>query len=436
MNCREWGVGSGTLQGPIRRRCAHARGGGDSAQGGYGSPRPPPRRSWIVGIAVVTACSGVEAGSGATMRDSAGITIVENPAASAEHAVWTVVTAPAIEIGVLEGEEVYQLSRVGSARRLSDGRIVIANGGTHDLRFYGPDGAHRLSVGREGEGPGEFKQLGLLVVLPGDTLAAYDWNLRRLSFFDAAGGFVRSLPLEFPGGAPSPIGRFPDGSWLANRGFVFRPGGDGSEVVRDTLPLLLFGPDGALRDSIGRFPGTEFYVKAEGGSAFASSLPYGRSTETAMAGAGFYAGHNERYDITRYSAAGAPQLIIRLARDPAPLTDADIEAHKAERLAQAEPGWRAQLERLYRDIPFHSSLPAFADLVTDADGFLWVLDYTRAGDDTRRWTVFGTDGRALGSVETPPGLRVLDIGHDYVLGVWQDALDVEHVRLHELRREP
>jgi hypothetical protein len=38
-------------------------------------------------------------------------------------------------------------------------------------------------------------------------------------------------------------------------------------------------------------------------------------------------------------------------------------------------------------------------------------------------------------VETPPALRVLEIGRDYVLGVWQDDLDVEHVRMHRLDRE-
>jgi hypothetical protein len=33
----------------------------------------------------------------------------------------------------------------------------------------------------------------------------------------------------------------------------------------------------------------------------------------------------------------------------------------------------------------------------------------------------------------PTGLQVFEIGADYVLGNWRDALDVEHVRLHVLR---
>jgi hypothetical protein len=38
-------------------------------------------------------------------------------------------------------------------------------------------------------------------------------------------------------------------------------------------------------------------------------------------------------------------------------------------------------------------------------------------------------------VELPAGLRVLEIGGDYVLGVWNDELDVQHVRLHRLDRD-
>ena len=60
-----------------------------------------------------------------------------------------------------------------------------------------------------------------------------------------------------------------------------------------------------------------------------------------------------------------------------------------------------------------------------------------------RYTVFSADGAMLGSVTLPQGLRfihgeiaspVMEIGRDYVLGVWHDAFDVEHVRLHALTK--
>jgi hypothetical protein len=381
-------------------------------------------------------CGGAQAGPAAVERDSAGVRIVENPAALADRPIWAVAAEPTLEIGLLEGEESYQLSQVQSARRLSEGRIVIANGGTQDLRFYDAAGTHLKSVGREGEGPGEFKGLGVTVVLPGDTLAAYDWNLRRVSFFDPGGGFVRSVGFDYPAGFPIPVGRFQGGSWLCSRGFSFAPGHDGSAIVRDTVPFLVFDASGSVQDSIGPFPGTEFYVRTSGRSAFASSLPFGRTTEAAVVGDRFYAGHTERYEITRYTSEGEAELILRLQRAPVAVTPDDLARYKAERLEDADATFRQQTARNLEEMPYPGTFPAFADLVVDPDGNLWALDFPRPGDERRRWVVFAPDGRALGAVETPPALRVLEIGRDYVLGVWQDDLDVEHVRLHELRRTP
>jgi hypothetical protein len=381
-------------------------------------------------------CGGGAGGAEAVVRDSGGVRIIENPALAADAPpLWTVAPEPRVDIGMLEGAEPYQLSQVRGVVRLSDGRLVVANGGSQELRFFDSTGTHLATAGRKGGGPGEFEQLGSVMALPGDTVAAYDWNLRRISLFDSDGRFVRSFTFEFPAGAPSPIGRFADGSWLCNRNFMFRPGGAGTQVVRDTMPLLVFDSTGALRDSIGRFPGPEWYVRTEGNSAMASSLPFGTNTETAVAGDRFYAGSSARYEITRYSAGGVPEEIIRLAWTPVPVTSDDVTRHKAERIANADAGFRQSLERLYQDIPFPARFPAFEDLQVDPLGDLWVRDVARPGDERRRWVVFAPDGLVLGAVETPPGLTVREIGRDYVLGTWSDELDVEHVRLYALQRQ-
>jgi hypothetical protein len=381
-----------------------------------------------------TGCGEAGGGPAASVRDSAGVTIVENPAALAERPLWTVAPEPMVEIGALEGDEPYQLSQVAGAIRLGDGRLLIANRGTQELRYYDPTGRHLLTVGREGEGPGEFRGLGMAVAGAGDTVVAYDFNLRRLSYFGPDGTFLRSVALRFEGGFPVLIGPLADGAWLSNRGFTFSPGADGSDVIRDTVPFLVFDSTGTLRDSVGRFPQFEYYVETEGSAAWASSLPFGRATEAATWRDRFYAGHTARYEIARYTTAGVPELVIRLEYAPVPVTGADVDTLKAERMEGAQEQWRQRTERMFQKMPIPATFPAFADLTVDTDGHLWVLGYTRPGRQERRWTVFSPEGRALGSVETPPGLRVLDIGHDYVVGVWRDDLDVEYVRMHRLDR--
>ena len=79
--------------------------------------------------------------SAQTARDSAGIRIVENaqPAWSASDAL-TLSAAPSLVIGNRVGEA-YEFSRVAGTARLSDGRIVIADGGSLQLRFYDASGS-------------------------------------------------------------------------------------------------------------------------------------------------------------------------------------------------------------------------------------------------------------------------------------------------------
>ena len=60
-----------------------------------------------------------------------------------------------------------------------------------------------------------------------------------------------------------------------------------------------------------------------------------------------------------------------------------------------------------------------------------------------RSTFFAPDGTWLGTVSLPPRLvrayihyrsPYLEIGDDYILGVWKDELDVQYVRMYRLNR--
>ena len=396
--------------------------------------------TWQAGLstlAVLTAaCSGGTGavGSAPVVIDSAGVTIVEYATWAPEPLPWSVGVEPLLAIGLLEGDEPYQFSQIGGVARLSDGRIVVANGGTQELRYFDPTGRHVRSVGRKGDGPGEFQSIGTLVVLPGDSVAAYDWNLQRVSFFDPAGTFVRSVPFQHSAGVAFPVGRFTDGTWLLQPGFAFAPGESGATVVRDTSRLLVFGADGRLRDSAGRWIGPEFYVRSEGTHASASSLPFGRVTEVVVFGERYFEGYTERYEIARRTPSGVAELLIRARRAAVPVTEATVAAHKAEHLRDVEASFRPEIERLYRDIPFPNTMPAFDDLQVDPDGNLWVREASSPGADRRIWAVFDTAGRMMGSIETPPAVGIRQIGRGYLLGTWTDDLDVEYVRMYRLDR--
>ena len=86
---------------------------------------------------------------------------------------------------MLDGAPEYQLFQVRDALRLRDGRIVVPNAGTNEVRFYGDDGSYLMSVGRQGGGPGEFESIALVRPFLGDSLLTYDVRQSRVTIWDS-----------------------------------------------------------------------------------------------------------------------------------------------------------------------------------------------------------------------------------------------------------
>jgi hypothetical protein len=132
---------------------------------------------------------------------------------------------------------------------------------------------------------------------------------------------------------------------------------------------------------------------------------------------------------------GALQQIVRLDRPNAPVTAGDIEAFQESQLEDLEDAnaIRARRDEL-SELTYPETMPAFGSpIFADRSGSVWVPDFM-AREGVRTWTVFDPEGRRLGIVRTPADLQVFAIGADWLLGVWQDELDVEYVREYGLVR--
>jgi len=388
---------------------------------------------------VLSACQGETPGTSRGEGDVAGARVIESrEAVWPEGGGWRVSEEPIVDIGAERGDEAYELFRVTGARRLADGRIVVANMGTHQLRFFDASGEFLSSAGREGGGPGEFQAL-LGVWTVGDgSLLTYDLRQRRVSVFQADGSFVRSYQPSLGGsrfGFVNPIGAFDDGSLLVMMGSA--SGGELREgPSRDPAYLLHIDNEGALRDTLGQLPGPEFYSRSQTtdqGTAFtAVPIIFGRAPQVAVAAGGFYAGSADAYEIDYYAVEGRHPRSIRLDRARAPVAPEDVAAFKRAQLDLAPEAQRPALEQRLADLPVAETLPAHAQLVVDSEGNLWVQDYPLPGAGRSRWAVFDPEGAWLGMVDMAPDFSVYQIGPDFVLGRWSDEVGVEHVRVYEL----
>ena len=406
------------------------------------------RRDFIVLLSVVmllAACTETADPGGATSvaRDSAGVRIVESAApAWSDESSWRLSDAPLLDIGRLEGPDATQFFQVSAGTRLSDGSFVLGSFGSHDLRRFTADGVHLWTVGREGEGPGEFAGLMQVAAGPGDTILTYDFRQRRISRFGPDGTFLDARPLEGPseGGFAFVESLLPDGRTV----FTFRVfgGADGpppeGEIRRDTIGVHVSGLPGDSTRELGRFPGPEMVVlnsgETEGGFSMTISSPaFGRSTEIAAGSSEVWVGDTDRFEIRRYALDGRLEAIVRRTYEPPVVDDALVGRAMEEELRGADDdNERRMIRRRWEEIPLPSTLPAYESLAVDREGNLWVQQYEIPGAPERIWSVFSADGVWLGDVKFPDRFRPLEIGDDYVLGRFGDELDVEHVQIWEL----
>jgi len=394
----------------------------------------------LISLTLLSACSSGGASSTAAVRDSAGIQIVENiDFAWQDGQGWQLSQAPLLDIGILDGDSMYQLYQVAGALKLDDGRIVVANAGSYELRFFDSTGEFLQATGRKGGGPGEFGGILWLQTYPGDSLIVYDWRNRRISFFDDEGNFGRSFQMQFlskGGGFPIYTGVLADRSLMVAVQEFLMSGEMKTELRRDTVVYLRTDPDGALKDTLGSLPGGEVYTNVDEGRAVAGIRPFGRYPQQVVSGGGFYYGSSDSYEIDYYDLKGKLKRIIRRARPLLEITAEDIELYKQEQIEDADQEGASQMiERLMSTVPFPETMPPYSTFAIDFEDNLWVADYLRPGDEQPRWTVFNPAGQMLGVIETPERFTVHQIGSDFVLGSWADEMDVEHVQLYALVKD-
>lgn len=362
---------------------------------------------------------------------------------AAQDSVWALSDQPQIDIGSVAGSPNYQLFHATHAVRLDDGRIVVANTGTQELRYYAPDGRHLLTTGRNGGGPAEFRGLKWIGKTPDDSVLAFDEANARISIFGPDGRFAHSVTLDAPRQQVirTVIGRFADGSLVATSTAprsrpVPRTGVDRG----DSSVYLRYAATGELLGTIGRFPERDSYRALDtyqGRKMIVEvDFPFGREPHAAVHGDRLYFGAGETHTIRVSTPQGKLVQTYRRPHAPRKVTRKEIERWKREYPQRVGSTGEARevLDRVLAEIPTSEAHPAFSGFLVDADGNLWIQEEPGAAGAPLSWYVVAPNGKGIAEVKMPYGFTPLQIGPDFVLGRWRDDLDVEHVQLYGLRK--
>ncbi len=185
-----------------------------------------------------------------TVRDSAGVQIVENPSRLEAPVTFTLGATPVFEVGGLESDPDVEFNhRQGYLRGafLSDGRFAAID--VNRVHYFDANGKRLKIVGRQGAGPQEFQYLMAICRTRGDTLVLNDANNRRMAVLDGTGSIVRTIAQGDLGSMPfDPC--FDDGTFVLMK----QSGPLTARQLRVTRVRL----DGSVANVIGEFAGGLF----------------------------------------------------------------------------------------------------------------------------------------------------------------------------------
>jgi len=172
----------------------------------------------IIVLSLFVFCGPQKAEWQGTIEEVDGVTIIKNP----KEGIWDskengdVTISQELKIGQLDGPEEFLFVNIADVAVNSRGDIYVADSRLNEIRKFDKDGEYLLTIGRPGQGPGEFQSVSILSMNSRDDLIVFDGRSGRISFFSDDGNHISTTQnfLADLSIAPSKI-------FVTEKGYVF-----------------------------------------------------------------------------------------------------------------------------------------------------------------------------------------------------------------------
>jgi len=339
------------------------------------------------------------------------------------------------------------LSKVTAAAFLGSGDFAVASD-EGEILVFAARGELFRTLGRAGDGPGEFRFIRDLVGLADERIVAWDPALDRVTAFARDGSLAFTCTPPWARSKQAGVGfvgAFADGRFVLED-MSARPTDEGVGGFRsDTIPYLLFDRSGTLVRTIATFARPLRPYDARTGYR---PFLFATSVQSRIVGDQLYVGENASLTLERFDSTGIAHTPVRLERAPRRVTALDIEAGWrawGERTAMQHQQLTMQTavvrgERAAADLQRRTEeaiarakettepaefLPAYKAIIVGSDHALWLEDYLHPTEDVSRWFLMSDDFRPVAWIALPPRERLLAAAPGRLIVLRRDELDVE-----------
>jgi hypothetical protein len=343
-----------------------------------------------------------------------------------------------VRIGRLDGEAPYLLGSVGPVAACADGTIFVVDRQGPIVRMYSAEGEYEGDVGRVGSGPGEYRSVLGLRLLPDGSFALWDPGNGRVSVYEGTGRFSHGVPVASGLYTADPFQVDTTGNFYVKAPDPTSGAGTGG----GSMAWLRISPEGTDTGSLPippeRTEGPAFLINTAEGPR----RPFPTTTSSALSPHGYLVtGRNDEYSFRRLLPNGRV-LEVAGAHEPLPIRGEERRQWEAWiNFFEGGTGER------YPSLP--RVKPAFRELWVDEDGRIWVARYVEArrkepaqptppdrdpdAPPPFRWRepatydVFEPDGTFMGTLELPWGTVPRASRGDRVWAVTRGELGEQYV---------
>jgi len=305
------------------------------------------------------------------------VVVISNP--KTPELKMRIVFEEELTIGVVDGDENYMFGNRVYFNSDDEGNIYVTDWDRKEIKKFDPYGKYLLTIGRPGQGPGEFQNITVPRFDKDGNIYATDIVSRKILFFNKEGKYLRQtkIPTVF------------ENLYINSKGYFF--------AIR-TIFIEQEGEPDKFFTIIGLFD-NQFNVVAEIHKASSEYRPLSRRDEESVAKRQadlvsqdaykpqrtcflseddfIYDGYPEKYEICIYSPEGKLIKIIQREYEPIEVTkqhrDDIIRLWEEEILPYLPPRIQNIKKQIIQLIKLPEHIPAYQNFILMENGWLAVI---------------------------------------------------------------
>jgi len=354
-----------------------------------------------------------------TVEQENGVRIVNNPGEPL-YGNLELVLEEDLSIGNEEDNN-YLFYRAYEVDVDSHGNIYVMDAGNFRIQKFNRAGEYLQTIGKKGQGPGEFDRLRSFYIDEENNL--YVSSGMKIQIFNERGEFVKSIPLTFQ------IYDF----WISPDDFIyclvytFAAGESSRRVVKVDMK-------GKEVKEIDRFGSIKIVTRKSGGqtAAFILTHDYNHSMHLVpFQYKGLIYAYSAEYSLFHLNSMGELDFIIKKNEPYQPISKREkgtIIQNAKDSMSERGQEWPEDVIEEACQFPEHR--PFFSDLAVDEKGRIYVrrVRSVLEEEETREFDIFSADGYYLYKTEIDFSPSLIKNGFIYRIKTDEEAGTVRIIR--------